>query len=136
MRAGLGKPGLVAACIAVILTAGIAACSSNAVPSEASSEASSLRIDPVMNKLVITANGEILWNGSRITLAELRKALEKARKLAKEPELDFEPDAYASYDRSAQVLEIIKDSGVTKFGFVGNERYPSPGEELPDSGGN
>ena len=28
-----------------------------------------------------------------------------------------------SYDLSARVLSIIKASGVTKFGFVGNEKY-------------
>ena len=40
-----------------------------------------------------------------------------------EPELQFEPEAEASYDLSAKVLNIIKGSGVTKFGFVGNEKY-------------
>ena len=43
-------------------------------------------------------------------------------------ELQFEPDALASYERSARVLEIIKASGVTKFGFVGNERYRTFGK--------
>ena len=37
--------------------------------------------------------------------------------------LQFEPEARASYDLSAKVLNIIKASGVTKFGFVGNEQY-------------
>ena len=40
-----------------------------------------------------------------------------------EPELQFQPEAEASYDLAAQVLNIIKGSGVTKFGFVGNEQY-------------
>ena len=40
-----------------------------------------------------------------------------------QPELQFEPEANASYDLSAKVLNIIKASGVTKFGFVGNEKY-------------
>ena len=40
-----------------------------------------------------------------------------------EPELQFEPEPEASYELSAQVLNIIKGSGVTKFGFVGNEKY-------------
>jgi biopolymer transport protein ExbD len=40
-----------------------------------------------------------------------------------EPELQFEPEPEASYDLSAQVLNIIKASGVHKFGFVGNEKY-------------
>ena len=35
----------------------------------------------------------------------------------------------ASYDRSSKVLQIIKTSGVTKFGFVGNEKYRVFGKE-------
>ena len=40
-----------------------------------------------------------------------------------EPELQFQPDAQAPYDTTIQVLNIIKGSGVTAFGFVGNEQY-------------
>jgi biopolymer transport protein ExbD len=40
-----------------------------------------------------------------------------------EPELQFEPEPLASYELSAKVLQIIKSSGVTKFGFVGNDKY-------------
>ena len=40
-----------------------------------------------------------------------------------EPELQYEPESEASYDLAAKVLNIIKASGVTKFGFVGNEKY-------------
>src|ERR687890_258309 len=43
-------------------------------------------------------------------------------------QLQFEPDASASYDLSAKVLNIIKGSGVTKFGFVGNEKYRAFGK--------
>ena len=42
---------------------------------------------------------------------------------AVEPEIQFEPEARASYEISARVLNLIKASGVTKFGFVGNEQY-------------
>ena len=37
--------------------------------------------------------------------------------------MQFEPEALASYQLSADVMQIIKASGVTKFGFVGNEKY-------------
>ena len=49
--------------------------------------------------------------------------LQQTLTFAVEPELQFEPEANASYDLSAKVLNIIKGSGVTKFGFVGNEKY-------------
>ena len=48
--------------------------------------------------------------------------------MAVEPELQFEPEPLASYDLSAKVLQLIKVSGVTKFGFVGNERYRTFGK--------
>ncbi len=86
-------------------------------------------VDPIVNKIVITPTGEILWNAVPIDGSELVRNLQETLAFAVEPELQFEPDASASYERSALVLNIIKDSGVTKFGFVGNEKYRSFGKE-------
>ena len=80
-------------------------------------------IDPIKNKIVLTQTGEILWNGSGIDQSELVRNLQLTRDIVPEPELQFEPEAQASYDLSARVLNVIKTSGVTKFGFVGNEQY-------------
>jgi biopolymer transport protein ExbD len=66
---------------------------------------------------------EILWNGDRIDQNELVRNLQETLAFDIEPELQFEPEPRASYDLSAKVLNIIKGSGVTKFGFVGNEKY-------------
>jgi len=38
-----------------------------------------------------------------------------------EPELHFQSAVDADYDVSARILIIVKNSGVTKVGFVGNE---------------
>jgi biopolymer transport protein ExbD len=80
-------------------------------------------VDPIKNKLVLTPAGEILWNGIPINQSELVTNLQSSMAMPVEPELQFEPEANASYDLSAKVLNIIKASGVTKFGFVGNEKY-------------
>jgi biopolymer transport protein ExbD len=80
-------------------------------------------VDPVKNKIVLTPNNEILWNGTAIDQGTLVANLQTSLTYAVEPELQFEPEANASYDLSAKVLNIIKASGVTKFGFVGNEKY-------------
>jgi biopolymer transport protein ExbD len=80
-------------------------------------------VDPVVNKLVLTVQNEILWNGTAITPSELVEDLQTSLTLPVEPELQFEPEPLASYELSAKVLNIIKASGVTKFGFVGNEKY-------------
>ena len=86
-------------------------------------------IDPVKNKLVLSAADQILWNGEVVTSGQLRTLLNETTRMAVEPELQFEPEAQASYDISAKVLQIIKGSGVTKFGFVGNEKYRVFGKE-------
>jgi biopolymer transport protein ExbD len=80
-------------------------------------------VDPIKNKIVLTPNNEILWNGTPITDNTLVANLQTSLTFSVEPELQFEPEANASYDLSAKVLNIIKTSGVTKFGFVGNEKY-------------
>lgn len=80
-------------------------------------------VDPIKNKLVLTPSNEILWNGTPINPGELVANLQTSMAMTVEPELQFEPEANASYELSAQVLNIIKASGVTKFGFVGNEKY-------------
>jgi biopolymer transport protein ExbD len=80
-------------------------------------------VNPVVNKVVLTIQNEILWNGAPITAADLVSELRASRAMPVEPELQFEPEPEASYDLSAQVLNIVKQSGVTKFGFVGNEKY-------------
>jgi len=85
-------------------------------------------IDPVKNKIVLTQHGEILWNGEAINLGQLVRNLQLTRDIEPEPELQFEPEPLASYDLSAKTLNIIKASGVTKFGFVGNEQYRTFGK--------
>ena len=80
-------------------------------------------IDPIKNKIVLTPDNQILWNGTAIDSGELVRNLEATKGSTPEPELQCEPEAQASYDLSARVLNIIKVSGVTKFGFVGNEQY-------------
>ena len=80
-------------------------------------------VDPIKNKLVLTSTDQILWNGETINQGQLVTLLQETTTFAVEPELQFEPEAQASYDLAAKVLQIIKSSGVTKFGFVGNEKY-------------
>ena len=80
-------------------------------------------IDPIKNKVVLTQAGQILWNAEPISAGRLNALLQESLTFSVEPELQFEPEANASYDLSARVLQIIKQSGVTKFGFVGNEKY-------------
>lgn len=80
-------------------------------------------VEPTKNKLVLTPDDQILWNGAPIDQGQLIAALQQSTQMNPEPELQFEPESQASYDLSAKVLQTIKTSGVTKFGFVGNDKY-------------
>lgn len=80
-------------------------------------------VEPTKNKVVLTPDDQILWNGTPIDQGQLVAALQQSMTMTPEPELQFEPEALASYDLSAKVLHTIKTSGVTKFGFVGNDKY-------------
>ena len=49
--------------------------------------------------------------------------LEQTRNMDPEPELQFQPESEAGYEQASKVLSLIKQSKVTKFGFMGNEVY-------------
>lgn len=87
------------------------------------------QIDPIQNKIVLTQENLIFWNGDQISLNEMVRNLEVTKNIDPEPELQFEPEPFASYELSAEVLDIIKRSGVSKFGFVGNEKYREFGKQ-------
>ena len=76
-----------------------------------------------INIVHIDASDQLFWNGEAVDRDRLRASLELASAMPEEPELRFDPDAYASYDQSSRTIALIKDSGATKFAFVGNERY-------------
>ena len=54
-------------------------------------------IDPVKNKLVLSATDQILWNGETVSQGQLITLLQETKNMAVEPELQFEPEAQASY---------------------------------------
>ncbi|HEX8057359.1 MAG TPA: biopolymer transporter ExbD [Novosphingobium sp.] len=85
-------------------------------------------IDPVVNRLELTASDKILWNGQIVSEAQLSTLLVQSRQRAVEPELQYKPDALASYNLAVRVTRDIKRAGVTKFGFVGNERFAEFGK--------
>lgn len=85
-------------------------------------------IDPVKNKIVLTIDNKIMWNGTQIDSRTLVDSLRSTTRMDPEPELQFQPEPNASYELSAQVLQIIKASQVTKFGFVGNEQFAEFGK--------
>src|SRR5918994_3413659 len=80
-------------------------------------------IDPVKNKVVVSAKGQVLWNGSPVTLPQLRSYLDVTQQMTPIPELHMQPDSTARYELVDQVLAVTKQARVQKMGFVGNEYY-------------
>lgn len=87
-----------------------------------------LLINPTSNVVAIGGDDTILWNGEPIALDQLKPVLEESAALEPEPTLRFEPHVEASYELSADVLRLMKETGVTNFGFVGNEKLPAEGQ--------
>jgi biopolymer transport protein ExbD len=80
-------------------------------------------VDPQKNTVFIDPTGTVTWNGSPIDMVTLRQFLDQTKAISPEPELHFQPHPQARYDKVDQVLAVIKRSGITKLGFVGNEQY-------------
>jgi biopolymer transport protein ExbD len=80
-------------------------------------------IQPQKNIVVVSANGQILWNGTPVSKEQLRQYLDVTQQMNPIPELHLQPDATARYELVDEVLAITKRAHVQKMGFVGNEYY-------------
>jgi hypothetical protein len=83
-----------------------------------------------VNRIVLTAQDKILWNGGEIAPAALRAKLEQAAMLVPQPKLEFAPEADAGYGLSAKVLGLIDSSNVA-VNFVDNDKYRAFGAASP-----
>ena len=78
---------------------------------------------PVINKIIILPDSTIQWNGTPVSLQQMAQFLAQTTSMNPEPELQFQPAPTAPYDTVDKALAEVKRSGITKFGFVGNEQY-------------
>lgn len=82
-------------------------------------------VDPgpmVTHRIDLDAAGRLAWDGAPIADAGLPARLAAFQR---EPnaQLQIRADAAARYERFDQTLAAIKRAGVTKLGFVGNDRF-------------
>ena len=80
-------------------------------------------IDPVKNKIVISPQGQVFWNGQPLDMVQLRQNLDYTQTMSPIPELHLQPDQNARYELVDEVLAVTKRAAVEKMGFVGNEAY-------------
>jgi biopolymer transport protein ExbD len=81
------------------------------------------RIDLVKNKIIVTASGQIVWNGTPVTLEGLEYNLGRMTRIVPQPELHLQPDAEARYEVVDKVFVATRKAKVARMGFVGNEAY-------------
>lgn len=75
------------------------------------------------NNVSIDAQDRLYWNGALLSRDDLGAQLAGAAAMDNQPLVRFQPEANASYDRSAKTIAMIKDAGIEKFAFVGNHEY-------------
>ena len=80
-------------------------------------------IDPIKNVVSINAQDQVLWNGTPVSMTQLRSYLDTTQQMNPIPELHLQPDATARYEMVDEVLAVTKRAHVQKMGFVGNEYY-------------
>jgi len=80
-------------------------------------------VEPDKNKITIDPQGVVAWNGTPVDEVTLRQYLDQSAGIDPEPELHFQPDPAARYDKVDQTLAVVRRSAVTKLGFIGNEQY-------------
>ena len=80
-------------------------------------------INPIKNVLTINNQDQVLWNGSPVSMDQLRQYLDATQQMNPIPELHLQPDATARYEVVDEVLAVTKRAHIQKMGFVGNEYY-------------
>lgn len=80
-------------------------------------------VDPTRNRVTLLEGGGVRWNDAAVTDRELVALLAQARSLPAEPETQFAPAEGARYARVDELLALMSGTGITRLGFVGNERY-------------
>ena len=78
-----------------------------------------------VNRLEVDAAGQAFWNGAPVPDATLRAYLVQAAAYPVAPELHLIVDAETRYERVDILLAMIRRAGITRMGFVGNERFAS-----------
>lgn len=76
-----------------------------------------------INKLFLNAAGTAIWNDIPMDSDRLRVRLERMARDPSKPQLHFESEAQARYERFDQLVAMIKRAGVEEVGFVGNDQF-------------
>ena len=76
-----------------------------------------------VHRLGLDAAGNLSWDGSPIAEAALAPRLARMAADPAEPVLHIAVDAETRYERVDETLAAVARAGITRMGFVGNERF-------------
>ncbi|MGF6936344.1 biopolymer transport protein ExbD [Paraburkholderia sp. UCT70] len=82
--------------------------------------ASSQREDtkPAQVTVSIDADGNVLWDSTKVDEAALAAKIAAAAQARPQPELHLDADRKVPYEKVAQVMSAAQAGGLTKIGFV------------------
>ncbi|MEP3422727.1 MAG: hypothetical protein ABJN35_13395 [Erythrobacter sp.] len=87
-----------------------------------------------LNRLELTIDEQLLWNGELITGGQFSHLMSEVHNMNPQPIVEFEPEAQASYDSAAKVINILNWSGAS-YRIAGMEKYCRFGlDSFGDSG--
>ena len=75
-------------------------------------------IKPETVALAVTSGGQLHWNETTITLAELEERLAVAAQQDPQPEIHIRGDRDVEYEHVIQAMAAVQRSGILKLGFV------------------
>jgi biopolymer transport protein ExbD len=82
-----------------------------------------------IHRVTLTAAGGLVWDGAPIADQALPARLAGFMK-EDNAQLQIQAEPQARYARFAQALAVIRGAGVTRLGFVGNERFADFGAPM------
>jgi len=73
---------------------------------------------PAQVTVSIDANGNVLWDNTKVDDAALALKIAQAAQASPQPELHLDADRKVAYEKVAQVMSAAQAGGLTKIGFV------------------
>ncbi|HEY2021023.1 biopolymer transporter ExbD [Paraburkholderia sp.] len=73
---------------------------------------------PAQVTVSIDADGDVLWDNSKVDDAALAQKIAQAAQASPQPELHLDADRKVPYEKVAQVMSAAQAGGLTKIGFV------------------
>jgi len=78
---------------------------------------------PIVHRIDLDAAGRLFWDGRPIGEAELPGLLARMAAGPADAELHIAAEAETRYERVDETLAAVARAGISRMGFVGNERF-------------